>query len=101
MPQADTDWAGGLYTVTMEFTEDYPSKVGLGPCLGLGLGLCSLLRCWWLWLLLFATFRVFGCALALVLFGGVLVTTPPEGGKMSSFQMFECGHGMYIRESLR
>ncbi|CAM9660261.1 unnamed protein product [Ectocarpus sp. 8 AP-2014] len=23
---ADTDWAGGLYTVTMEFTEDYPSK---------------------------------------------------------------------------
>ncbi|CAN0424173.1 unnamed protein product [Pylaiella littoralis] len=22
----DTDWAGGLYKVTMEFTEDYPSK---------------------------------------------------------------------------
>lgn len=25
--QEDTDWAGGLYKVTMEFTEDYPSKV--------------------------------------------------------------------------
>lgn len=28
--QEDTDWAGGLYKVTMEFTEDYPSKVCLG-----------------------------------------------------------------------
>lgn len=28
MMQEDTDWAGGLYKVTMEFTEDYPSKVG-------------------------------------------------------------------------
>ena len=22
-----TDWAGGVYKVTMEFSEDYPSKV--------------------------------------------------------------------------
>lgn len=25
--QEHTDWAGGVYKVTMEFTEDYPSKV--------------------------------------------------------------------------
>lgn len=23
----NTDWAGGVYTLTMEFPEDYPSKV--------------------------------------------------------------------------
>ena len=24
--KADTDWAGGFYPLTMEFTEDYPTK---------------------------------------------------------------------------
>lgn len=27
----DTDWAGGIFKVVMEFSEDYPSKVNHRP----------------------------------------------------------------------